>query len=101
MAKMDRELFKRWEHIVDDVDKTKIPITFVKKLVVKLIGKKQKTINIQVLERQGLDEEQIEDVVSRQLSDLDESITSIDFILDVEKIALSVQPETDKLLDKL
>ena len=98
---MDHDLFRRWEHIVDDVEKTKIPIEFIKKLIVKLTGRRQKTINIQALLKQGLNPDEIEDVVGRQLTEMDEDIVNIDFILDVERIAESVQPVTDKLLDRL
>ena len=74
---------------------------FIKKLIIKLQGKKQQTINIQKLLTQGLDPEQIEEVVSRKLHELDDQITSVEFILDVQSIADTVQPETDRLLGKL
>jgi hypothetical protein len=101
MSKMDRDLFHRWEHIVDDVDKTKIPVQFIKKLVLKLTGRRQKTINISSLIKQGLEPDEVEEVIGRQLHELDESITHIEFILDVQRIADEVQPEADKLLNRL
>jgi hypothetical protein len=101
MSKMDRDLFRRWEHIVDDVDKTKIPVQFIKKLVLKLTGRRQKTINISSLIKQGLEEDEVEEVIGRQLHELDSDITHIEFILDVQRIADEVQPEADKLLNRL
>lgn len=98
---MDHDLFRRWEHIVDDVEKTRIPVEFIKKLVVKLKGRKQKTINISALINQGLEPEEIEEVLGRQLNVLEDDIINIDFILDVERIAESVQPEADRLLNQL
>jgi hypothetical protein len=95
------DLFSKWEHILEDVEKSKIPIQFLKKLVVKLQGKKQYTINIQHLINQGLDPDQLEDLVNRKLHELDDSITDIEFILNVEIIAHMVQPETDRLLNGL
>ena len=74
---------------------------FIKKLIIKLQGKKQQTINIQKFLEQGLDPEQIEDAVSRKLDELDELIVSVEFILNVQSIADTVQPETDRLLGKL
>ena len=50
---------------------------------------------------QGLDPEQIEEAVSRKLNELDDQIVSVEFILNVQAIADTVQPETDKLLGKL
>ena len=98
---MSPEFIEKWEHILDDVEKNKVPIQFIKKLIIKLQGKKQQTINIEKFLSQGLDPEQIEEAVSRKLNELDDQITSVEFILNVQAIADTVQPETDKLLGKL
>ena len=98
---MSPDFIEKWEHILEDVEKNKIPVEFIKKLVIKLQGKKQHTINIEKFLNQGLDPEQIEDVVSRKLQELDESVVGVEFILNVQNIADVVQPETDRLLGKL
>lgn len=98
---MSPDFLKKWEHIIDDVDKQKIPVEFIKKLVIKLAGKRQQTINIKKFLDQGLAPEQIEEAVSRKLADYDEHILSVEFVLNIESIAETVQPETDKLLNKL
>jgi len=98
---MSPEFLSKWEHILEDVEKNKIPVQFIKKLIVKLEGKRQQTINIEKLLGQGLEPDQIEDVVSRKLNELDDQVISIEFILNVQTIAETVQPETDKLLNKL
>jgi hypothetical protein len=98
---MTPEYIRKWEHILEDVEKSKVPVQFIKKIVIKMIGKKQHTVNIQNLLKQGLDPEEVEEVISRKLHELDPLITSFEFILNVETIAETVQPETDKLLGKL
>jgi len=98
---MSPDFLKQWEHIIDDVDKQKIPVEFIKKLVIKLQGKRQQTINIKKFLDQGLDPEQIEAAVSRKLFEYDDQIASVEFVLNVESIAETVQPETDRLLGKL
>jgi hypothetical protein len=98
---MSPEFISKWEHILEDVEKNKIPIQFIKKMILKLDGKKQQTINVERLLSQGLDPEQIEEVVSRKLNELEDMVVSIEFILNVQSIAETVQPETDKLLNKL
>jgi hypothetical protein len=98
---MSPEFIEKWEHIIEDVDKQKIPVQFIKKLIIKLEGKRQQTINIEKFLNQGLDPEQIEDAVSRKLHELDPLIVSVEFVLNVQSIAETVQPETDKLLGKL
>ena len=98
---MSPDFIEKWEHILEDVEKNKIPVEFIKKLVIKLQGKKQHTINIEKFLSQGLDPEQIEDIVSRKLQELDDSVVGVEFILNVKNIADTVQPETDKLLGRL
>jgi len=98
---MSPEFFKKWEHILEDVEKSKIPVSFIKKMVIKLEGRKQHTINIATLLKQGLEPDEVEEVVNRKIMELDESIINIEFVLNVPTIAATVQPETDKILNKL
>jgi len=97
---MSPEFLKKWEHIIDDVEKQKIPIEFISKLVIKLKGKRQQTINIKRFLSQGLAPDQIEAAVSRKLAEYDDFILGVEFVLNIESIAEAVQPETDKLLSK-
>ena len=98
---MSPEFLAKWEHILEDVEKNKIPVQFIKKLIVKLEGKRQQTINIEKFLSQGLDPDQIEEAVSRKLHELDPMVVSVEFVLNVQSIADTVQPETDRLLGKL
>jgi hypothetical protein len=98
---MSPEFIEKWERLLEDVDKQKIPVEFIKKIILKLQGRRQHTINIQRLMEQGLYPEEIEDVISTKLIDLDELVIGIEFILNVESIAETVQPETDRLLNGL
>lgn len=98
---MSPEFLQKWEKLLEGVDKKKIPVEFIKKIVVKLRGKKQQTINIEKFMKQGLDPDQIEEEVTSKLEELDEDLIGIEFVLNVQSIAEMVQPETDKLLNKL
>ena len=98
---MSPEFLAQWEHILDEVEIKNIPVQFIKKMVVKLEGKRQHTINIERLLSQGLDPSQIEDAVSRKLQELDPVVVSVEFIFNIQSIADLVQPETDRLLGKL
>jgi len=98
---MSPDFIEKWEHILEDVEKNKIPVEFIKKLVVKLQGKKQHTINIEKFLTQGLEPDQIEEIVSRKLQELDDMVVGVEFILNVQIIADAVQPETDKILNRL
>jgi Asp-tRNA(Asn)/Glu-tRNA(Gln) amidotransferase B subunit len=90
-----------WERLLEEVEKHKIPVEFLQKLVLRLRERKQKTINIEKFLKQGLDTETVELIVGKLLEEHEEEIQAIDFILNVERIAEAVQPETDKLLSGL
>lgn len=98
---MSPEFIQKWEKLLDGVEKQTIPVEFLKKLIVKLHGKRQRTINIERLLKQGLESDQIEEFLSRKLTELDDEMMGIEFVLNVKSIADTVQPETDKLLNKL
>ena len=98
---MTPDLLSKWEHIVDSVEKTKIPVEFIKKIVIKLNGRRQRTINIQALFKQGLDTEDIETAIVRKLEDYDEEMIGMEFVLDIEGIAEIVQPVSDDLLKSI
>jgi hypothetical protein len=92
---------EKWENVISTVDKEHIPITCVKKMTLKLKGKRQKTINLESLRKTGLDLEEIEIVISRTMNELHREIVNIDFVIDVSTVAKQVQPETDRLLSIL
>ena len=95
------EFLDRWEHIINEVSMTEVPLECLKKVVIKIDGQKQKTINMQTLRRQGLDTDEIEIVLNRTLTELGQSVRDVDFVVDVSAVANMVQPETDKLLKDL
>jgi hypothetical protein len=95
------DFLDRWERIIADVNKTDIPLECIKKVVIKLKGGKQKTINLHTLKKQGLELEEMEAMLTRTFNDMDHEIHDVDFVVDVEAVADLVQPETDKLLDKI
>ncbi len=92
------DFLKRWEEIVDQVDKEHIPITCVKKVVFRTRSRTQKTVNLKRLRDQGLADDVIEEVVENFIKDHEQDIASMEFVLDVEAVAGKIQPEVDKLL---
>jgi len=95
------EFIQQWEHIIEQVNKTEVPLECIKKVVIRLNDRKQKTINLSALRRQGLDLEEVEIVLTRTLTELGDTVRDLDFVVDVSEVAKMVQPETDKLLKDL
>ena len=101
MQPFSEDFLDRWEHIINEVNKTDVPIECIKKIVIKLESKKQKTINMNTLKKQGLDWDEIEVVVNRTVASFGDDVYSVDFIVDAGAVAELIQPETDKLLKSL
>jgi hypothetical protein len=95
------EFIQQWEHIIEEVNKTEVPLECIKKVVIRLNDRKQKTINLSALRKQGLELEEVEIVLTRTLTELGDTVRDIDFVVDVSEVAKMVQPETDKLLKDL
>jgi hypothetical protein len=95
------QFLEQWEHIIDEVSKTEVPLECIKKVIITLHGRKRKTLNLQTLRKQGLDLDEIESILSRTLTELDAQVCDVDFVVDVSEVAKLVQPETDRLLKDL
>lgn len=95
------DFLTHWENIVSEVNKTDVPLECIKKVIIKMVGGKQKTINVHTLIKQGLEMTEIESMLTRFFADNDHLIRDVDFVVDVTAVANLVQPETDKLLGKL
>jgi hypothetical protein len=96
---LNDDFLTQWEHIIADVNKTDVPLECIKKVVVKLHTGRQKTINIHTLLKQGLELEEIENMLTRYFQE--NEIRDVEFIVDISAVAHLVQPETDKLLGNL
>jgi len=101
MPQFSDEFLDQWEQIVAGVNKTDVPLECIKKVILKFHGRQQQTINLHTLRKQGLDYDDIENMLTRTFNDLDDKIRDIDFVVDISAVAAMVQPETDRLLKKL
>lgn len=98
---LSNDFVEKWEHIISSVNKTSVPLECIKKVIIKLEGRRKKTLNFHTLKRQGLSLEELEMLLNRQLEDLGEDVTDLEFIVDVNAVAEIVQPETNRILNGL
>lgn len=92
------EFVDKWQHIVDSVEVTDVPLECIKKVTIRMYGNRRKTINLQQLKRAGMDIAAIEQMLNRTFEELGDSVRDVDFMVDVAAVAEIVQPETDRLL---
>jgi hypothetical protein len=98
---LSEEFLAKWDHIISEVEKTQVPLKCINKMVIRIVGGRQKTINLARLRKDGLDDDEIEEIMNRNIFVLGDSVNNIDFILDVNTVAGIIQPATDKLLKSL
>lgn len=99
--RLDSDVEHDWENVINTIDKDHVPINCVKKVLFKLKGGKQKTINLARLRKDGLDLEHIEEVVTKQMIEHSAEIVNMDFVIDINVVRETVQPLTNELLKNL
>jgi hypothetical protein len=98
---LDDKRLQDWERLINEVNATEVPLECIKKVLIKIEGGRQRTINLHTLQRQGLDIDQIETAVIRIINEYGDQIRNIEYVIDAATVAEMLQPETDQLLQKL
>lgn len=98
---LDDDQLKRWEKLISEVNATEVPLECIKKVLIKLEGGRQRTINLHTLQRQGLNLEDIETALIRTINEYGDRVRNLEYVIDAATVAEMLQPETDKLLEKL
>lgn len=101
MSSLNDDQLRRWEHLIAEVNATEVPLECIKKILIKLEGGRQRTINLHTLKRQGLDLEQIETALMRIIEEYGDQIRNLEYVIDAVTVAEMLQPKTDELLQKL
>ena len=92
---------KRWKDIVEGVDKKEVPIDILQQIIVKLIDGTNISIDIKKLLLDGMVPGDIETMLDEKFIELDAYIQNVDFLIDIDKVVDTIQPETDKVLKGL
>lgn len=98
---LDDHQLRNWERLIGEINATEVPLECIKKVLIKLEGGKQRTINLHTLLKQGLDFDEIETALIRTISDYGDRVRNLEYVIDAATVAEMLQPETDKLLHKL
>lgn len=99
MNPADKGFIERWSDIINSVDKTTIPIEYVKRVTVNIDDTNHKTIDIDKMKRQGLSFATIESVFYETITNSGIDINNADFYVDIDAVARLVQNQTNKLLN--
>ena len=99
--KLHMSLRKKWEGIVKDVEKHEVPVNVLDIIQVALIDGTSIILDIKQMMAEGVDADEVEQILNEKFQELDEYIVSVDFHVDIKQVENAVQPETDKILKNL
>lgn len=89
---------QQWESILKTVSKDEVPVEMLESMTVNLIDNTKVNINIKELLVEGLDPNDIETHINRQLEKLDDMIVDVDFFICIDSVANTVEPLTNEIL---
>ena len=92
---------EKWGKILKDVKKQEVPITLLESITVSLLDGTKVNNNIKELINDGMDPDEIENVLNQKLQELDHIIKEVDFFVSLDEVANTVQPITDIFLKDL
>jgi len=99
----DEERLDSWETLIDAVDKTDIPIKFVRNINIvfhtPVENKDDQDINIHQLRDNGWDDDSLDEIVEQMFKEHHNNIKTVHFYLDVKHVAEVVQQQTNTLLE--
>lgn len=99
--KLNLNVRKKWQEIVNDVDKKEVPIDLLQAISVLLIDGTTININVKELIENDHNPAEIEAMLDEKFNELDSYIKTVDFFVDIDSVVSKVQPETEKVLKGL
>lgn len=91
----------QWQKIVSSVDTDHIPARLLNSVVINLIDGTKVRLDIKELLAAGNDPDELDDNLRSKFKDLDNIIHDVDFYIDLDTVANTVQPITDQILKNL
>lgn len=91
----------RWKQILKTVAKEEVPVNMIQMVTVNLIDGSKVEVDILELLDEGYPNSEIEEMLNDRLKKLDDIIRDVDFFINIDTVAKTVQPVTDDILKNL
>ena len=91
----------KWKQILQEVEKLEAPVSVIRNIEVTLKDGTVVDIDVSELLGEGMNPEELEQEINQKLRDLDDIISDVNFYINIEHVAKTVQPATDDLLKNL
>lgn len=99
--KLNVSVRAQWEKILKSVEKNDVPLSVLNCIVVHLKDNTRVELDIKQFLADGHDPDELQKELSERFSSLDDYIEDIDFYINIDEVAKTVQPVTDELLKNL
>lgn len=99
--KLNISVKDKWKQILKEVEKLEAPVSVIRNIEVVL--KDGTVVDIDVLEllQEGVDPDNLEREINQKLYDLDDIIEDVNFYINIDTVAKTIQPATDDILKNL
>jgi hypothetical protein len=94
------EFYSRWQHLLEDIDMSEIPLPFIKEITANLAGGGTIDFNISEMIAKNMTTDEIEQVIQEFLDSEDYDVVNLEFHINVRKVADEVTHRTAKILDE-
>ena len=94
-----RDRDQEWEDILDEIELTYLPIEYLKNIIVTFDDGTTWDIDVSASKKEQTAED-IEDSLDELFSEYDDSIETVDFRLDLEKVKRDLSKRVNKFLKK-
>ena len=91
----------KWRQILKEVEKLEAPVSVIQNIEVVLKDGTRVDIDVVELLQEGTDPGVLEREINQRLFDLDDIIEDVNFYINIDYVAKTVQPATDILLKNL
>ena len=101
MVQLSDEFLKKWESLINEVDKSDVPVDCLKRVFIRFKDGKTRAHDISRLKKMKYSKQRIEEFITKKLETYGDSVQGVDFYVDIEAISGIVQKQTDKILNDL
>lgn len=91
----------KWKQILKEVEKLEAPVSVIQTITVTLKDGTAVDIEVADLLSEGMEPDDLEQEINTKLRELDDIIDGVDFYINIDHVAKTVQPVTDNLLKNL
>lgn len=97
-SKFSEEFYDRWQHLLEDIEMTDVPLRFVKHISVNLSDSSIVRFEVSNMLQDKLTVDEIEFAIEEFLAENDEHVANIDFHINIGEVAEEVTKKVKRLL---